>query len=527
MTVPPVPPVPHSPHEGDWRTPVVLALAVFALRLGYLAWLSPYDLVDDEAHYWEWSRRPALSYYTKGPGVAWTIWLGVRLCGDDELGVRVGAAVAGLVAMLALAVLAARSSGGSWRVGTLAAASFALCSVFQATSFLMTIDGPYVACWIVAALAARELAASRRAGLGGAGPAVVLGAALGVGFLYKYTILLLVPGLVWHLAREREAVGPRRARILAVVVGVGAFALAISPVLAWNHARGWPTVTHLLGRLHVEGGDTTAKAWHYDPRWTLEYLAIQVGVVGPAVFAGVVVAARCAWRSRAIDRSRWLEHRLMLALAFPIFAFYLAVSFRAGVEGNWAIAGFTTLLVPLAQWLSAGTAGARRAWRWVVAYGLVSAVVLHAMPALPYFVPGAGRWTPLYRLTGQRELAAAVQAEVDALERARGRVPAVIAHYYTRASALAFYLRGRPRVWCASSALRSRRTAYDDFPDTRLDDPALRGRACVLVGSTEAEWRAVFAPGALALVRTIEHQGRDLRIFTAELAPDFAGPRRP
>ena len=52
---------------------LALALGLFAMRMAYLAWACPYTLIEDEAQYWEWSRRIDWSYYSKGPGIAWAI----------------------------------------------------------------------------------------------------------------------------------------------------------------------------------------------------------------------------------------------------------------------------------------------------------------------------------------------------------------------------------------------------------------------------------------------------------------------
>jgi len=51
---------------------IALLILVSILRLLYVIH-TPFDLSPDEAHYWEWSRRPGLSYYSKGPLVAWII----------------------------------------------------------------------------------------------------------------------------------------------------------------------------------------------------------------------------------------------------------------------------------------------------------------------------------------------------------------------------------------------------------------------------------------------------------------------
>src|SRR5690242_19866156 len=64
----------------DWLTParcrLLLAIVLLLGFLGHLRYLThdcPVDLSGDEAHYWDWSRQLDLSYYSKGPLVAWII----------------------------------------------------------------------------------------------------------------------------------------------------------------------------------------------------------------------------------------------------------------------------------------------------------------------------------------------------------------------------------------------------------------------------------------------------------------------
>ena len=90
-------PAPRPGEFASWARPwgATLGLVglVTLLRSAYLVWFCPYTLVEDEAHYWEWSRRLDLSYYSKGPGIAWTIAASVRTFGDVEWAVRLPAAL--------------------------------------------------------------------------------------------------------------------------------------------------------------------------------------------------------------------------------------------------------------------------------------------------------------------------------------------------------------------------------------------------------------------------------------------------
>src|SRR3954454_1641880 len=105
---PGLPGEPAAGRRAEW-TALGLILTAFAVRLVYLVWLSPFELLGDEAYYWEWSRHLDLCYYEKGPGLAYLIAASVRLFGDAEWAVRLPVAVCSAVA--------------AWVTGRLAAAA--------------------------------------------------------------------------------------------------------------------------------------------------------------------------------------------------------------------------------------------------------------------------------------------------------------------------------------------------------------------------------------------------------------------
>ena len=74
--------------EHSLRPALLLVAAFLLARIVYLVWFCRYDLVEDEAQYWLWSRYLDWSYYSKGPGVAWAIWAATKVLGDAEWAVR-------------------------------------------------------------------------------------------------------------------------------------------------------------------------------------------------------------------------------------------------------------------------------------------------------------------------------------------------------------------------------------------------------------------------------------------------------
>ena len=450
-------------------------------RLAYLAWLCPFSLIEDEAHYWEWSRRLDWSYYSKGPGVAFAIAASTRALGDSEFGVRVPAAIFAAIASIAVAGLA-RDVFRTARTGFLAAVLFTLIPLFQGTSLLMTIDMPYAAMWSLAAWA------GWRAFRGGSLAAwAALGACLSLAFLFKYTVLLLIPGMLWYAWTSGRA--RPRAGTLQVSVCVLLALTGLIPVIMWNADRGWPTVHHLLGHLGVKGGDVAPTqgvgGWHYSPKWTLEFLGTQLGLVGPVlalVWLGFVQAKGTANAGR----------RYLLACASPILLFYFLISFVTEPEGNWALGGYRTF-IPVAafavdrSWTSPGAT--RAWWRATLVYGLIAGLAIPRADLVAK-IPFLAKAIPLSRLTGAREMAAHVQRLLDQLaaDTQSGKPPFVVSQFYGRASQMAFYLPGHPTVYCSGSRMGGRKSQYDLWKETDLADPSLAGRSAVLIGDDGADW---------------------------------------
>ena len=63
------------------------------------------DLSPDEAQYWEWSRRLDLSYYSKGPMIAYLIAVGAAIFGDNVFGIRIMTVIFSALGSIALYLL--------------------------------------------------------------------------------------------------------------------------------------------------------------------------------------------------------------------------------------------------------------------------------------------------------------------------------------------------------------------------------------------------------------------------------------
>ncbi|MFN7954726.1 MAG: glycosyltransferase family 39 protein [bacterium] len=429
------------------------------------------DLAPDEAHYWEWSRRLDLSYYSKGPGIAYLIRATTALFGSSPAGIRMSAVLASTVLALAMFVLARRITGSD-RAAVLGLVTLRLSPLFTAGGMLATIDPPFAACWALALVALERAfrTGSTRAWL-------AAGLATGVAFLFKYTAGVLAPCVIGALLVV-PALRAQLRRPGPYLCGAVAAALTL-PVWIWNARHGWVTTAH-VGKLAGVG-----KGAGFDVGQLLEFVGSQIGVLTPwvAVLLGLGMArsGRAAWQTRDPG------HVLLFATSAPILAFFTLKSGQAKVQANWAVPAYLAAGVSagwvLDQAIPALRGRRRQAMRrlaaaCVAASLMVSALMGSAGLAQDFFEGLPGRLDPTARLRGWRGFGLHVGRVLEAW-RAEGAAPLVFVNQYAKASELAFYVPGHPRVY--SVRLDRRYEQYDLWNDLATV-PA--GAAALYVGGS-------------------------------------------
>lgn len=206
---------------------------------------------------------------------------------------------------------------------------------------------------------------------------------------------------------------------------------------------------------------------------------------------------------------------MLVWCAAPVLAFYLVVSLFAEPEGNWPIAGATTLLALAGVWaarareeVGRGFSARRLLWNLAIVFGVCAAPVLLRADVAAAAVTRAVQMVrpeaaPIRtgRLIGAEvmgEHAARILGELD--ERARAGRAFVVVEHYGRASQLSYYLRedagGERIVYCASAAMGGRKSQFDLWARTDLRDPSLLGRDALLLSNDKPHtlefWRSIF-----------------------------------
>ena len=420
-----------------WRATLLLVGALTAVRVATL-FATHLELYPDEAQYWLWSRRLAWGYFSKPPMIAWLIRATTAAGGDGEAWVRLCAPLMHAVGALALQRAATRFFDGL--TGFLAAAVYILMPGVQFSSQVVATDAPLLAFLSLSLWALAEMWTARAAD--GRWWALGFGAALGLACLSKYAGLYYAGGLAAHAlldaeGRRRVWTGSRLAAALA------AFAVVVTPNVAWNLANHLQTLSHTVADASL--GDA-APARGLDPRGPLGFVLGQFAVFGPLPFTVLLAgSAMAVWRRRANG-----AERLLLALTAPALLVVLAEAVAVRANANWAAAAYVSGSALAAAWLRRGLRG--RAFGTVVLGGLglqAAAIgVFVAVTVSPAASEALHLDNGLKRARGWRMSAQAVRAYVARAQSA-GAVSALAVDDRFMFNALAYY--GRDWIGAAGS----------------------------------------------------------------------------
>jgi 4-amino-4-deoxy-L-arabinose transferase-like glycosyltransferase len=348
-----------------YRTPLLICLAVLALRLPVIGAVG---LGDSEAYYWTWSKHLDLSYFDHPPAVAYVVRAGTAIFGDTAFGARI------LPALLATATLFAVYLAGE----AIAGAAAGLLSMGVLISMPLFIvggvaaapDSPqvlFVALFVLLFVKARKAVdRASRPTTDDSRPTTndcqlqppasslqpltsrlmphafvtLCGLCLGLAFLCKYSAVMLLPGLLATLALKPNRHWFGRP---AFWIGVVLCAACSVPIVAWNAAHDWSTLTYHFVSRQGNAGFSFANLG--------KLLGGQLTYFSPFVIAGFAWAVVKAVRSEKWEVRMCFE-LVLIGLPAVLF-FYLVILVTPNAEPHWPLAGYIPLAVVLGAMLAA------------------------------------------------------------------------------------------------------------------------------------------------------------------------------
>jgi hypothetical protein len=537
-----------------WLTPwrcraILVALLVYGF-FSHLAYLRdpncPLDLSGDEAHYWDWSRNLDLSYYSKGPLVAYLIRASCVVFGDTMWAVRLPALVLGVGTSI-LTYLLTLKLFRSERIALGAVLLNHIVPMFVAGSLLMTIDPPFFFCWALATYLLVLILFEDRRRLW-----PLVGVAVGLGFLAKYAMFLWLPTMLLVL-RLDGARGRRELRSAGPWVACGVALLFTIPVIVWNARHGWVSLMH-VGKQTGTAAAVEGSGLLGAPGRVIEFLFGQVAVIGPGLVVMMVAAAILVRRLRRQDPEEPDARRtsFLLWVGLPFFALTTLTNLRAKAQINWPAPAYFTLMI-LVAWFLATRLRDRAMWKpwrpWfypTVAFGLLMMPVAHNFEIVyplitwvdrtitrPYFHKALSirQLDPTVKLRGWQDLGGFVARQADQVGGGAGSF--ILCDDYQTASEVAFYAPGQPKTYYMGSYLREktkRHSQYDLWPDRSLDprdSPGLLGQNAVYVGYFKPELNEAFERVEELPLLDIERRGAKIRSFRVSRCYGFKGMTRP
>lgn len=404
-----------------------LFLFLALLTLVRFALIGSYNLSPDESYYYLWSQHPALSYYSKGPGVAMTILASTKIFGATEFGVRFFSPLLALGTSLIMFGFARRLYGES--IAVWSALLLNCIPIFNVGALVMTIDPLSIFFW-AAALWTFWLALEKSPRWTFWWP--LTGLLIGLGFLAKYTNAMQLLSIVLLLALTRKLrIEFKRPGFYTLLV---VFGICTLPPILWNQQHAWITMAHLRSR----GGLDSRFAVH--PSEFLEFLGAHFGVYSPLIFAGLMMTL---WDARKLA-VRHFKPRFLVFFAAPLLLMYFILSLKQAGEANWTAPAFVSLgILAVALWQEAA-----RTVRWRAQFAFAALVIGLLMSLLTVNtdavrmvgIPWAYDKDPGSRLRGWRTTALAVQDVREKFEREHGKPVFLIGNKYQTAASLAFYL---------------------------------------------------------------------------------------
>lgn len=208
--------------------------AVAYLVLLRLVYLGLPELIFEEAYYWDYAQHLDYGYLDHPLVTALIIKMFTVLLGNHEFGVRMGAFLCWFVTGYYVYRLTKESLNE-----TQASISLLLAAALPAYfffGFFMSPDAPLTACWAAGLYYSYRILHKQdaQAWYG-------LAISLGIGMSSKYTIALLVAGLVLLLLADKDNRHwwGRKQPYLALLIVLCLF----SPVIVWNYQHEWASFT--------------------------------------------------------------------------------------------------------------------------------------------------------------------------------------------------------------------------------------------------------------------------------------------
>jgi Dolichyl-phosphate-mannose-protein mannosyltransferase len=416
----------------------LVAAVVVTMARVYVSALS--GLGDDEAYYWDWSRRLGLSYFDHPGMVAWLIRISTSIFGQTSFAVRFFALVCNTMTGVVLWLLARRVFNNI--AAAIAASFYIFAPIFSLGGVLMVPDAPMGLAWMTVTYLVWRilLEGDERWRMW-----LLAGVVLGLGLLSKYTIILLAASVVLLMLTEKQWRSQfLRGKFWSAVLIAIIFCL---PIILWNTKYDWPTLKYHLHDRQTGGGGANFSRWG-------QFFVTQLIVLSPAL----LVLCLLTWYAalKRWEQARW---RFLAVMTLPTFLLFCSQALFAEFKPHWSAPAYSVLFIGAAEFLRELWIGYRRTAMLTTALIVLLFIpinllfyvgsVVPVIPKIARAVAPAAPWEPKFDPTNDLygwDKAYAEAQKIRAEFRSRGaQEPILSSSRYQLVAQLAFA--SQERVW--------------------------------------------------------------------------------
>lgn len=311
-----------------------------AIFLSLFIIYGPLGLGPDEAQYWTWSQALDWGYYSKPPGIAWQIWLGTKIFGQNVFGVRFFSIIFSYLQAMSVYYLAL-ACGLQLRTAFWAAIVMAFSPIGVVGSLFAITDGGLLLFWTLACISLTSALTQQRA----PNP-IQIGAMILGGALFKWPIYLFWP-FYFLFRRLYFPSQPLSKGLLGILLSLG----GLLPSIWWNFSHQWATFRHVGATVQGEGSHGNL----------LEFLGSQILLLSPIWFGLFAWACYIAFK-----RYRTLSPALQFCVitTCTLLGALLIASLFQKIQGNWGVFVYPTAIILLC-WHVCEAVSARAYWlKW-------------------------------------------------------------------------------------------------------------------------------------------------------------------
>ncbi|MDI6642181.1 MAG: glycosyltransferase family 39 protein [Elusimicrobiota bacterium] len=306
---------------------ILLFILLAGLSVFRIFYATTINLSYDEAHYWEWSQHLAFDYYFNPGLIAWVIALFTWLGGNTQISVRLGAIVISIISSL-LIFLLAHSITKRASIAFLSVLAIQLSPIGSLGSIIMVNDTVTMPFWTLSMICLWKIVETKKPFwwcLFSISSTLTLSGKMSSVLLFLCTFVFIV------LSEKNRFWLKRKDPYLSLIIS----GVLFSHNIIWNAKHNFVMYRHILGL-----------ASRHQPEFfksTLEFVGSQALLFSPILF--ILAISAMFWSVWHGLKSRRDDLLFLASFSSTIFLFFLLLSFRSKIEGNWSNIGFPAAFV--------------------------------------------------------------------------------------------------------------------------------------------------------------------------------------